>query len=130
MKPNWGCCVVTNDRARQQTLLSRGQFPMELARNFLPSREAAPASPPRASAVNGSMRCARKLHSAGRDSMRAAALIYHKVPTTRCSKRAHILGSLVTGVTDSARLPRAPLGAFATEFDLYRPLRAAILPTR
>ncbi len=49
-----------------------------------------------------------KLHSAGRDSMRAAALIYHKVPTTRCSKRAHILGSLVTGVTDSARpLPRA-----------------------
>ena len=33
-----------------------------------------------------------KLHSAGRDSMRAAALIYHKVPTTRCSKRAHILG--------------------------------------
>ena len=29
-----------------------------------------------------------KLHPPGRDSMRAAALIYHKVPTTRCSKRA------------------------------------------
>ena len=33
-----------------------------------------------------------------------------------------LVESLVTGVTDSARpLPRAPLGAFATEFDLYKP---------
>ena len=34
VKPSWGYRIVTDDLARQQRLLSRGQFPMELARNW------------------------------------------------------------------------------------------------
>jgi len=34
VKPSWGYRIVTDDLARQQRLLSRGQFPMELVRNW------------------------------------------------------------------------------------------------
>ena len=67
-------------------IVQRGDTAMTLSRPGKPAQssssaialiecsEAAPASPPRVSAVNGSMRCA-EVAPAGRDSMRAAALI-------------------------------------------------------